>query len=70
MIDSRETSADTPQEHLEAIERLLARHYMLADLAQRQVEHGAAGSADDGRVQRENMADLQARLDEYAVPEK
>ena len=48
MIDEREPSAATPQEHLEAIERLLARQKLV----------------DAGPVHERNLADLRQRLDE------
>jgi magnesium transporter len=62
VIESRDQSTDTPQEHLEAIERLLARQHAVDDLAGRGSEDGRIGEAD--LVGRRNMADLQARLDQ------
>ena len=64
MIDSRESAGTTPQEHLEAIERLLARQHLVEDLAHRQAEHDRRPDLVESLVHRQNMGELQARLDQ------
>ncbi|HEX5129634.1 MAG TPA: CBS domain-containing protein, partial [Usitatibacter sp.] len=65
MIESREQSSTTPQEHLESVQRVLARMHAVEDLAHRQgqAEEGH-GHGVDGRVHGEQLSDLQSRLDQ------
>ena len=63
MIDTREQPGVTPQEHLEAIERLLARQHAVEELEQRDGEANAPAAAG-GAVRRHNLAELQGRLDQ------
>ena len=65
MIDSREQSTATPQEHLESIQRVLARMHVVEDLTHRQAtpEEGKQERVE-GLVHRQNLAELQSRLDQ------
>ena len=59
MIDSREPASATPQEHLEAIEKVLARHRVVEDLAHRQAESdGRKHEPAESLVHRQNLSDL------------
>ena len=64
MSDNREGTSATPQEHLEAIERLLARQHLVEDLAHRQAEHDRKPDLVESLVHRQNLGELQARLDQ------
>jgi magnesium transporter len=65
VIDSREQQGATPQEHLEAIERLLARNRVVESLAHRQADSGERKhELVEDLVHRQNLTDLQKRLDE------
>jgi magnesium transporter len=64
VIESREQATATPQEHLEAIERILARQHLVEDLTHRQAGEGRKPDLVEGLVHRQNLAELQARLDE------
>jgi magnesium transporter len=65
VIEGREQASATPQEHLEAIQHVLARMHVVEDLTHRQ-----AGGDErrhelvEGLVHRQNLAELQSRLDQ------
>jgi magnesium transporter len=62
--ESAATSADTPQENLEAVERLIARQRLVENLAHRQGENDPRKPGlVEGLVHKQNMAELQKRLD-------
>jgi magnesium transporter len=63
-MDTRE-AASTPQDHLEVVERILARMHVVEDLAQRQgqPEPGRAEGVENP-VHKQNLAELQARLED------
>jgi len=56
--------ADTPQENLEAVERLIARQRLVENLAHRQGENDPRKpELVEGLVHKQNMVELQKRLD-------
>jgi magnesium transporter len=62
-MDTRE-SASTPQDHLEAVERMLARMHVVEDLAHRQSDPSIDRQhLVENVVHRQNLAELQKRLD-------
>jgi magnesium transporter len=64
VIDSRDQSASTPQDHLEAVERVLARMRVVEDLAHRHAETDEARKqVVENLVHRQSLADLQKRLE-------
>jgi magnesium transporter len=63
VIDTRD-SASSPQDHLEAIERVLARMHVVEDLAHREAGGGEPRpELVENLVHRQTLADLQKRLD-------
>jgi magnesium transporter len=63
VIDTRD-SASSPQDHLEVIQRVLARMHVVEDLAHREAGGGEPRQElVDNLVHRQNLADLQKRLD-------
>jgi magnesium transporter len=64
VIESRDQSASTPQDHLEAVERVLARMRVVEDLAHRHAETDEARKqVVENLVHRQSLADLQKRLE-------
>ncbi len=54
----------TPQEHLEAVRKLIAKQRLVEELVHRQGEHDSRrGHLVEGLVHRKNLAELQKRLD-------
>ena len=65
MIERAEPVAETPQEHLEAIERVLARMHLVEDLAHRQSDSDESRQQlVENLVHRQNLAELRKRLED------
>ena len=65
MIDGHEPAAATPQEHLESVERVLARMRVVEDLAHRQADAKEdRHKVVESLVHRQNLAELQKRVED------
>jgi len=65
VIDSREPAAATPQEHLESVERVLARMRVVEDLAHRQADaREDRHEVVESLVHRQNLTELQKRVED------
>ena len=64
MIERAEPASTTPQEHLEAVERVLGRMRVVEDLTHRQADGDPSRQQGvENLVHRQNLADLQGRLE-------